>query len=116
MDIADEERLALRLLDAIESGVGFDPADAAIDGEDIDPVFVYVLVTFLRRNYPATNPAARGVLERVTGMLGKSRSLAARYDEGKRDPISQWFDKEHDYAAYRGRGRELLRADRRQAR
>lgn len=104
----DEKRDALRLLHGLENG-GMSAAEAAILIEDLDPVLVYLLVSFLRDVYPASDPAARSVLDRVVEMTKHGGAkLRSRHAEGERDPISRWFESEHSYAAFRGRGAELI--------
>jgi hypothetical protein len=103
----DDDRNAERLLLALERG-GVSAADTAALAEDVEPVLVYVIVSFLRQAYPASDPAARSVLDRVVRMTSASRILVRRHDEGGRDPVARWFESEHSYADFRGRGSDLV--------
>jgi hypothetical protein len=107
MNAAEEKRAALRLLAALEDG-GMSPEDAAVLAEGVDPVFLYVIVSYLRAVYPASHPAAGAVLERVVQTTTRSGRLVERHRGGEQDPVSRWFESEHVYGDFRGRGRELV--------
>lgn len=103
----DEKRDALAVLTGLESG-GMSPADAAVVAEDLDPVLIYVIVSFLRDVYPASDPAASSVLERVVQMTSRSATVIRKHKEGERDPVSRWFESEYSYHDFRGRGSDLV--------
>ena len=103
----DETRDALRLLAALENG-GMAPMDAAILAEGIDPVLLYAIVCYLRTVYPASDPAATSVLERVVGLTSSSAVVVRRHREGESDPISRWFEDDHGYTSFRGRGADMI--------
>lgn len=107
MSAYDEKREALRLLDGLENG-GLAADDASSIARDLDPVLVHVIVKFLRETYPASDPAATSVLERVVNLHAAWRGLVAKCKRGERDPISQWFEGDYSYRDYRGRGVELI--------
>lgn len=107
MAASDEKRDGLRLLGGLENG-GLSAGDAANVAERIDPVLVYVIVSYLRAAYPASDPAASGVLERVVKFTSSRPSVVKKHREGRDDPISRWFEKEHDYRSFRGRGSDLV--------
>ncbi|MEM7247305.1 MAG: hypothetical protein AAF533_18325 [Acidobacteriota bacterium] len=107
MHDTDERRAALRLLRALEQG-GEPAADLAIIAQDIDPVLVHGIISFLRAVYPATDPAATGVLGRVVELTGASPEVIRRHEEGGRDPITEWFTSEHEYGQFRGRGDNVV--------
>ena len=107
MATTNEGREALRLLAGLENG-GLSTADAAIVAEDLDPVLVYVIVAFLRKVYPVSDPAASSVLDRVVRMTSRSPALIRKHEQGESDPISRWFEENHDYRDFRGRGPELI--------
>jgi hypothetical protein len=107
MSTTSEQLEAERLLAGLENG-GLSAADAVIIAEDLDPVLVYVIVSFLRAVYPASDPAASSVLERVVKLTSGSPAVIKKYREGGQDPISTWFESEHPYADFRGRGREMI--------
>ena len=98
---------AERLLGGLENG-GLAPADAVVLAEKLDPVLVYVIVTFLRKVYPASDPAATSVLERVVRLTSSGPAAIRKHREGAQDPVSRWFESEYAYADYRGRGSELI--------
>ena len=82
--------------------------DAEILAERIDPVLLRTIVSFLRTVYPASDPAANSVLERVVRLTSGKPEVVERYQEGAKDPVTQWFESEHDYAAFRGRGAAMI--------
>jgi hypothetical protein len=84
------------------------PADAAIIAESIDPTLLYVIVSFLRAIYPASDPAATPVLERVVRLTSDRPAVIAKHREGEQDPVSHWFEDEYEYRDFRGRGSELI--------
>lgn len=103
----EEKRDALRLLAGMENG-RISAADSADLAEKLDPVLIYVIVTFLRAVYPASDPAAVAVLERVVQTTSKSALLIRKHREGEQDPVSRWFESEYEYRDYKGRGSELI--------
>jgi hypothetical protein len=98
---------ALRLLRGLEDG-GMRTAEARILAEDLDPVLVYVIVRYLRETYPASDPAATAVLDRVVALTSAWPGLVDRSKEGERDPVSAWFTAEHSFGEFRGRGASML--------
>ena len=98
---------ALRLLRGLEDG-GLQAAEARILAEDLDPVLVYVIVRYLREVYPASNPAATAVLDRVVALTSAWPGLVGKSKEGERDPISSWFTSEHSFGEFRGRSSAML--------
>ena len=107
MDIFEQKDDARRLLAGLENG-GLSPHDAMILAEKIDPVLVYVIVSFLRAVYPASDPAATSVLERVVQLTSGSVTLLRKHKAGGQDPVSGWFESEYSYGDYRGRGSDLV--------
>jgi len=103
----EEKNDALRLLTGLDNG-GLSATDAVFLAEELDPVLIYIVVTFLRAVYPAADPAATSVLERVVQMTSKSPALIRKHKEGEQDPVSRWFESEYDYRDYKGRGPELV--------
>ena len=91
----DEKQGALRLLSGLENG-GLSTADAAIVAEGLDPVLVYVIVSFLRSAYPASDPAANSVLERVVQLTSGSEAVVPQAHQGRTGP---------DFPMVRGRVR-----------
>jgi hypothetical protein len=102
----DERQQALRLLDGLENG-GISPPETVTIAQDLDPVLVYAIVSFLRACYPASNPAATGVLERVVA-LTSNPEVVRKHEAGRKDPVARWFESEHDYQGFRGRGPDMI--------
>ena len=107
MSAIDERQEATRLLAGLENG-GMSPADAGVIAENIDHVLLYVIVSFLRAIYPASDPAATPVLERVVRLTSGRPVLITKHREGEEDPVSHWFEDEYEYRDFRGRGSELI--------
>ena len=103
----DEGRAAKRVLLALEQG-GASIPDAAITTEDLDPVLVHAIISFLRETHPASNPVSSGVLARVVELTSASPRILKKHQEGGRDPIVEWFLSEHDYGDFFGRGNDLI--------
>ncbi len=98
---------AVRLLRGLEAG-GLAIADARVIAEDLDPVLIHVIVKFLRESYPASNPAATAVLDRLVELTSAWPAIVAKSKEGEQDSVSAWFELEHSFDEFRGRGRELI--------
>ena len=98
---------ARRLLRGLENG-GMKTADARILAEDLDPVLVYVIVRYLREVYPASDPAATAVLERVVALTSSWPGMVAKSQEGEQDSVSEWFSSEHTFGEFRSRGTAML--------
>lgn len=98
---------AVRLLQGLEAG-GLATADARIVAENLDPVLVHFIVKFLRESYPASNPAATAVLDRVVKLTSAYPAIVGKAKQGGEDPVSAWFTGEHSFEQFRGRGRELI--------
>lgn len=107
MSLSTDRGDALRLLSGLENG-GLSAPDAAVLAEDLDPVLVHLIVRFLRANYPASDPAAHAVLERVVEMTSASPSVVSKNREGEQDPISEWFVQNHSLRDFRGRGEAMI--------
>ena len=105
--MTDEGRDAKRLLSGLENGT-VTASDGAFIVESIDPVLVYLIVKYLREVYPASDPAATSVLERVVDLTSQSRVFVKKSKEGEQDPISRWFESEYVFRDYRGRGDEFI--------
>jgi len=107
MGTSTDRNQALRLLRGLDEG-GMDAAEARILAEDLDPVLVYVVVRYLRENYPASDPAASPVLQRVVRLTSAYPAIVAKSSQGEQDPISEWFASEYSFRDFRGRGPELI--------
>lgn len=98
---------ALRLLNGLEMG-GLAAFDGRVLAEELDPVLVHAIVRYLREAYPATDPAASPVLERVLELTKAYPGLVARAKEGEDDPITGWFTDERSFREFRGRGSVMI--------
>jgi hypothetical protein len=105
--MSDEKAEAVRLLAGLENGT-LTAFDGFLIAERLDPVLVYFVVRYLRESYPASDPAATAVLQRVVELTSSHKSLIARCKEGERDPVTEWFEEVHSFGEFRGRGAELL--------
>lgn len=105
--MSHEQQEAERLLAGLEAGT-MDTDTARTIAEDLDPVLIYCIVSFLRATYPASDPAAHAVLERVVAMTGKDPAIIRHCKAGEQDPISRWFESEYSFREFRGRGPELI--------
>ena len=101
------QRDAERLLHGLEYG-GLPSADGAILAEDIDPVLLHAIVSYVREAYPASDPAAQGVLQRLVELTSRSAKVIGRAKEGESDPITGWFRSEYSFREFRGRGNEMI--------
>ena len=107
MSTSTDRNRTLRLLRGLDEG-GLDVSEARALAEELDPVLVYVVVRFLREVYPASDPAASPVLERVVQLTSAYPVLVANSREGEQDPVSEWFSSEYSFRDFRGRGAELI--------
>ena len=107
MDTSTDKDQAARLLRGLENG-GRTVADGTFIAESLDPVLVHVIVKFLRENYPASDPAANAVLERVVDLTAAYPGIVGKCKEGEQDSVSVWFEQEHGFDQFRGRGTDLI--------
>ena len=107
MSATIDKGVALRLLRGLDAG-GLASADARIIAETLDPVLIHFIVRYLRESYPASNPAATPVLDRVVTLTSAYPAIVDKAKEGERDPVSVWFEEEYSFDEFRGRGRELI--------
>ncbi len=106
MHMNPEQQEAERLLAGLENG-GMTTESAQVTAQDLDPVLIYCIVRFLRETYPASDPAATAVLERVVAMTSNP-VIIRNCKTGKQDPVSRWFEMEYTFREFRGRGPELI--------
>jgi hypothetical protein len=107
MGTSTDRRTADRLLTALENG-GSTATDLRFVAETLDPVLLFVIVKYLRQNYPASDRAAGPVLQRVVELTQAFPALVANCSEGESDPVSTWFASEYDFSDFRNRGPELI--------
>lgn len=98
---------ALSLLRGLENG-GMSSHQAHLLAEELDPVLVYFVVRFLREAYPASDPAATAVLERVVALTSAYPAVVQKSKRGEADSVSQWFGGDYTFRDFRGRGEELI--------
>ena len=106
MSVSTDKKEAEKLLRGLEDGRISD-TEAALIAQDLDPVLVHAILRYLREVYPASNPAASAVLERVVALTSRP-AIVAKSKEGEQDPITQWFTSEYSFADFRGRGSAML--------
>jgi hypothetical protein len=102
-----DKRAALRLLDGLENG-GMTSAEACVIAESLDPVLVYLVVRYLRETYPASDPAASSVLERVVALTSEHPAVVEKCRDGERDSVSQWFEEVHSFVSFRGHAPDFI--------
>lgn len=107
MDGSTDKTTATRLLKGLEDGA-MSTTQAHALAAGLDPVLLHVIVRYLREVYPASNPAATAVLDRVVAFTTSSPSIVKKVKEGEADPVSAWFASEYSFRDFRGRGGELL--------
>ena len=105
--MSEQTQRAQRLLAGLENG-SLSTQDAIFLAEELDPVLIHALVSFLRAVYPASDPAATSVLQRVVQLMSGSPTVVRLHAEGALDPVSRWFESEYEYDAFRGRGPDLV--------
>ncbi len=107
MSTITDKREALRLLTGLENGT-MATADAFVLAETLDPVLVYLIVRYLRESYPASDPAATSVRERVVALTSNHPTFVQKCRDGEQDSVSQWFEAEHSFGSFRGRSEQLI--------
>jgi hypothetical protein len=104
---AEEKRETIRLLGGLENG-GMDTEDAFAIARNVDPVLASFVIRFLRENYPASDPAATSVLDRVLKLMSTHPEMVAHCKKGEEDSVTEWFESEYTFRSFRGRGPELI--------
>ena len=107
MHTSTDKNQAEKLLRGLEDG-RMDASEATQLAQDLDPVLVFAILRYLRDVYPASNPAAGAVLERVVALTSSWPEIVATSQSGEQDPVSQWFTSEYSFGDFRGRGSEML--------
>ena len=97
MPFQQEKRNARRILAGLEDGT-LRPAELRASVREADPTLVYFIVRWIRAHYPASHPAAAGVLGRLVELSTDNPSLAAQLEEGAEDAIVEWFEETYEYA------------------
>jgi len=104
---AEEKRQTLRLLAGLENG-GMGAEDAFEIARAVDPVLASFVIRFLRETYPASDPAATSVLDRVVNLMSSHPAMVAHCKKGEEDSVTEWFESEYTFKSFRGRGPELI--------
>ena len=107
MSTSTDKNQASRLLRGLEGGT-LAVAEARVLAQDLDPVLVHVILRYLRAVYPASDPAASAVLERVVSLTSADPAIVRKAQEGEADPVSAWFASEHSFGEFRGRGQDMI--------
>jgi hypothetical protein len=107
MNTSTDPKAALALVHGLENG-GVDTDALRRSAEDLDPVLLAAILRYLRAVYPASQPAASAVLERVVALTDAWPGLIELCQEGERDPVWQWFTSEHTLGSFRGRSEALI--------
>jgi hypothetical protein len=94
MSLEQHEREALRILESISEG-NMSAADSLTLFEDADPALVYLIVTWLRKNY-ADHENADAVLGRLAAVSSRG-SMVKKIKEGQADPVARWFEETYSY-------------------
>lgn len=108
MSGSTNKRDALRLPRGLDDS-RMTASEGAFLAQDLDPVLVYVILRYLRDVYPASNPAANAVLDRVVALTSTWPGIVGKSKEGEQDPVSMWFTTEYSFGDFRGRGSEGIR-------
>ena len=94
MALEQEQRAALRILEAIEDATT-STSDTVALVEDADPALIYLLFTWLRKRY-ADHVNSDAVVGRLVAVSGRG-SVAKKMKEGQADPVVQWFEESYSY-------------------
>ncbi len=70
-------------------------ADSFALVEDADPALIYLIFTWLRKNY-LEHVNADAVIGRLLAISGRG-SVPAMMKEGQADPVVQWFEDGYSY-------------------
>jgi hypothetical protein len=96
MAFEHEQKQALHLLDIVEQGTKT-PAEAGRLLQDADPTLVYFIFTWLRERYPASHPAAEGVIGRLGEICEQYPGVTRQVKEGEADSVVTWFEDAYAY-------------------
>jgi hypothetical protein len=94
MELEQEQRAALRILEGIEEGT-LSPNDSFALVDDADPALVYLIFTWLRKRY-AEHVNADAVIGRLVAISTRG-SVPAKMKEGQADPVVRWFEETYSY-------------------
>ena len=95
-----EKAAAQRLLGALEDGK-LGATDTFHLVEQADPTLVYFVFAWLRAQYPPSHPASDAVLGRMGELCSRYPKAARMAQDGKEDPIVEWFEDAYNYRDFR---------------
>ena len=95
-----EKAAAQRLMGALEDGT-LGATDTFYLVEKADPTLVYFVFAWLRAQYPSGHPASDGVLGRVGELCSQYPKAARMAQDGKDDPLVEWFEDAYGYRDFR---------------
>jgi hypothetical protein len=95
MALEQEQRAALRILEGIEEGT-MSAADSFALVDEADPALVYLIFTWLRKRY-ADHENADAVIGRLLAISNRYTAVTKKMNEGKADPVVQWFEESYSY-------------------
>jgi hypothetical protein len=94
MAFEQQQRAALRILEGIEEGT-LDATSTLGLVEEADPALVYLIFTWLRKRY-ADHPNSDAVIGRLVA-IGDRGKVPALMEEGRADPVVEWFEDGYSY-------------------
>jgi len=100
MAFSIEKAEAQRLLGALEDAK-LGASDTFRLVEKADPALVYFVFTWLRARYPSSHPASDAVLGRMGELCSRYPKAARMAQDGKEDPIVEWFEDAYNYRDFR---------------
>ena len=95
-----EKAAARRLLGALEDGK-LEAPDTFQLVEEADPTLVYFVFAWLRARYPSSHSASDGVLGRMSELCSRYPKAARMAQDGKEDPLVEWFEDAYGYRDFR---------------
>lgn len=108
MDVNQEIRESIRVLTGLEDGK-LDVKDCFTIAEELDDVILSLMVRYLRKKYPSTNPAGMGVLSRLVEFTSNYPSIIKKIKQGDQDPIREWFEDTYNYHEFYHSPEEFIR-------
>jgi hypothetical protein len=105
--VDQEKRESLRFLKGLENG-NLTAADAYNIADKRDPVMVYFVMRYLREKYPASNPAAQGVTQRLLELTRTYDGIVKASKAGEKDSITEWFDDTYEMREFFDKPDELV--------
>ena len=94
MAYEQQQRAAMRVLAGIEEGT-LSAGDSLALVEAADPALVYLIFTWLRKRY-ADHPNSDAVIGRLLAISDRG-SVPDLVNEGRTDPVVQWFEDGYSY-------------------